>query len=162
MKQEKKIISYESHEKGTYLKQDQFLLLQAAVQAAKNAYAPYSKFYVGAAILMENGKIITGNNQENASYPCGICAERTALYSVNGQYPNTKILKLAVSILNEDTDHSYPPSPCGICRQVMNEFEIQNQAAIELILGHPDRITFVFDSCNSILPFSFNPDFLQH
>lgn len=155
-------IEYQIYDDATHLSALQFNLLQSALDAAKSAYAPYSNFYVGAAILMDNDSIITGCNQENASYPCGICAERAALYSIISIAPGSKILKLAVAIQNETPHKDYPPSPCGICRQVMCEFESINQNPIELILGHPAKTCFVFKSCKDILPFSFDANFLKN
>ena len=101
-------------------KEDQDLLQQATA-ACKKAYAPYSRFYVGAAILLENGKIVTGNNQENAAYPSGLCAERVAIFKASADYPAAQIKTIAVTASSEEFDIDHPVSPCGACRQVLKE-----------------------------------------
>ena len=112
--------------KGSLLDTPQKELLNAALQATSNAYAPYSQFYVGSAILLENNQIISGVNQENASYPCGICAERALLYHYGNLQPKLKIIKMAVAVANKNLKNLYPIAPCGLCRQVMCEFEQNN------------------------------------
>ena len=109
---------YESLEE---LDNDASTLMHQAINARKRSYSPYSNFSVGAAIRLENGEIITGSNQENASYPSGLCAERTAIYYAGSQFPNSKILSMAITAgaKNKRTDDPIPP--CGACRQVMSE-----------------------------------------
>jgi cytidine deaminase len=98
-------------------------LMSSAETARKNAYAPYSKFLVGAALELENGKIITGSNQENAAYPSGLCAERTAIFYAGAQFPNQKILKMAISAGSQENVLNRPIPPCGACRQALIEYE---------------------------------------
>ncbi|MGZ4091056.1 MAG: cytidine deaminase, partial [Bacteroidia bacterium] len=100
-------------------------LLERAKEATLSAYAPYSNFYVGAAVLLENGSIVTGTNQENAAYPSGLCAERVAVFSASSLYPNTKIKAIAVSARTKNKKLIMPLSPCGACRQSMCEYEVK-------------------------------------
>lgn len=107
-------------------------LVEAAMEATKGSYAPYSKFRVGAAARLSNGIIFTGANQENAAYPSGLCAERTALFAVNAQYPNQPVLALAIAARKGNRFLQTPISPCGACRQVIS--------GVEDRFGHPVRI----------------------
>ena len=135
-------------------------LIDAAKQATSNAYAPYSHFHVGAALLLENGKIITGNNQENAAYPSGLCAERTAVFYANSQYPNQKIEAMAVAAFynGEFTDNLI--SPCGSCRQVLLEVESRYNSPVKVMLYKKDEV-YVADSMSSLMPLSFTKDALD-
>ena len=135
-------------------------LIQRAHEAALNAYAPYSKFRVGAALLLSNGEIIAGNNQENAAYPSGLCAERvTALYA-KSQYPKEKILKMAITTASEHQKNVAPPFPCGSCRQVLIEYEFEDRQPIELILRGENDEGCIIRSVADILPFAFNGSYL--
>ncbi|MBO5961222.1 MAG: cytidine deaminase, partial [Paludibacteraceae bacterium] len=98
-------------------------LVDKAKQQTKTAYAPYSKFHVGAAVLMDNGEILCGSNQENAAYPSGLCAERTTLFYANAHYPDRKVVALAIAAAQNEAFLEEPISPCGACRQVMLEYE---------------------------------------
>jgi len=152
-------INFQQIAKGSQLHDEDLLLLESALLATETSYAPYSNFFVGAAIRLENlTEIIVGSNQENASYPCGICAERTAIHQANIRYPKYIISAMAVVVKNE-TKHV--PSPCGFCRQVMSEQEIRNKNPIKLILGHPNRECYIFQSCSALLPFAFQPEHLN-
>lgn len=131
-------------------KEDQELINQAN-QIALKAYAPYSKFRVGVAILMSNGEIYKGNNQENASYPVGICAERTALSYVHANFPDEIIIKIAISVL--DTDQTV--SPCGICRQSLLEYETLQNQSIEIILHNTSDTVVIIPSASLLLPIQF-------
>lgn len=131
-------------------------LIEKSIQAAQNAYAPYSNFHVGAAVLLENGEILIGSNQENASYPVGVCAERTLLTFAHANYPAQKKLILAVSVLDTDQD----VSPCGLCRQSILEYEkLQNQP-IEIMLHNRSGSVLLIPSADSILPLNFNQEML--
>ncbi|MDQ3142326.1 MAG: cytidine deaminase [Bacteroidota bacterium] len=154
-------IQYQSYEKGVELGKEQLNVLHQSIKAAEKAYAVYSEFRVGAAVELENRSIVLGCNQENASYPCGLCAERVALFNVGINFHKQKIKRIAVSVLNELPESMWPPSPCGACRQVMSEFEYNNLDPIEIILGHPNHRTFVFSSVLDLLPFSFHPKILM-
>ena len=107
-------------------------LMQKAVEAREKAYAPYSKFHVGAAILLDNGEIITGSNQENASYPSGLCAERTAAYYAGAKYPKAKMLKMAITAASQKQKTESPIPPCGACRQALAEYEVKQKESIEI------------------------------
>jgi cytidine deaminase len=136
-------------------------LLQHAQNALQNAYEPYSNFKVGAAILLANGEIITGFNFENAAYSVTICAERTALSSAITQYPNQKIIAMAISYLSQSNQSHEPLFPCGVCRQFLVECEDRNEQDIKLILGGMHGDIIVAHNCKSILPFSFNKKALE-
>jgi len=138
---------------------DQELIL-AARKAAKNAYAPYSRFQVGAALILENGEIIEGNNQENADYTDGMCAERVALFYANAKYPKVAVKSLAVSAQNTKGLINGPAQPCGSCRQVLVETEHRYKQAIRLILDGAKKI-MVFEGVENLLPFAFKPGSLD-
>lgn len=131
-------------------------LVDQAKKIAHAAYVPYSNFHVGAAVLLDNGEILTGNNQENASYPVGTCAERTLLSYVHANFPEQKKMILAVSVLDTDKE----VSPCGMCRQTILEYEnLQNQP-IEIILhSNSDRV-LIIPSAKLLLPLHFDSDML--
>ena len=107
------------------LPEDVQQLMNSAIEARNNAYSPYSKFDVGAAILLDNGKVISGSNQENASYPSGLCAERTAIYYAGATYPKAKMLKMALTASSQNQQTLKPIPPCGACRQAIAEYEIK-------------------------------------
>jgi cytidine deaminase len=130
-------------------------LIKEAKQAAQNAYAPYSGFKVGAAVLLENGKIITGNNQENAAYPSGLCAERVALFYANANYPDIAVKVVAICAYNKNGLLKNPVAPCGSCRQVMLETEIRFNTKIKTILVGEKNIN-VIDGITQLLPFNFS------
>ncbi len=129
-------------------------LLQEARKVTEHAYAPYSEFLVGASVLLENGKVVTGVNIENASYPVGICAERSALASVISQFPKEKIKAIAISYRSKG-ENTKPAFPCGMCRQFISECEDRNQEPITLILGAQTGQIIVLDTAKHLLPFSF-------
>ena len=131
-------------------------LLKKAEQQAKKAYAPYSNFYVGAAVLLENGKIITGCNQENASYPLSLCAERVALFTAHSKYPTFAIERLAIIAINPNNKVCNPISPCGACRQVIRESELRSKQDIKIILKGETDQTIIMDSIKILLPLSFD------
>ena len=136
-------------------------LIQAAKEAAKNAYAPYSNFKVGAAVLLDNGKIIIGNNQENAAYPSGLCAERVAVFAASSQYPDAVIKAVAITAVSDSFEINTPISPCGACRQVLTEYEFKSGEDIKLILtGHVGKV-LVINNVKTLLPFTFNASNLK-
>lgn len=138
---------------------DQFLL-KKAIEARKKAYAPYSKFNVGAAILLENDSVILGNNQENAAYPSGMCAERVAIWKASSEFPNTKVLKIAITAASSIKKVNKPIGPCGACRQTLSEYEINQKKPIEIIfMGEVGQIVKT-KSLLSLLPFSFDNSYL--
>ena len=136
-------------------------LLQAAHQAAGKAYAPYSRFFVGAALLMANGDVATGNNQENAAYPSGICAERVAIFSASAAHPDTPVVKMAVVAHSNSFVINRPISPCGSCRQVLAEYERKFNRPIELLLQGASGEVYRVASVADILPLMFTADDLH-
>jgi cytidine deaminase len=130
-------------------------LIHKAKDAAVHAYAPYSKFLVGAAVLLEDGTIVTGTNQENAAYPSGMCAERVALYSAISQFPDLKISKIAVIAKRKNGKELLPATSCGPCRQVMLEFEIRQNKHFEVLMMNQDHQWVRAASAISLLPFAF-------
>ncbi len=149
------LIEFHTYNHISELVYDDQELINYAYSSAERAYAPYSKFYVGAAIRIHNNKqIIVGNNQENASYPCGICAERNAIHYCKANYSSELIETIAITTINQLKDHK-PATPCGLCRQVLFETETINKADIKLILGHPKGKIWVFDRCKDLIPLAF-------
>lgn len=135
-------------------------LMQKAIEARDKAYAPYSKFHVGTAILLDNNKIITGNNQENASYPSGLCAERTAIFYAGAQYPDAKVLTMAITAASQNQKTNKPIPPCGACRQSIAEYEIKQQQPITIyFMGETGKVV-KSNSLANLLPFGFNPSYL--
>ncbi len=133
-----------------------------AKDAANHAYAPYSKFLVGAAVLLEDGTIITGTNQENAAYPSGMCAERVALYAAAATHPDKPIKKISVIAKRKGAKEMIPATSCGQCRQVMLEFEHRQETPIEVIMQSQEHKWIVAPSAESLLPFSFGKASLEH
>ena len=142
------------------LHKDEFILLQKAEQTLHNAYAPYSKFKVGASLLLENGSFVVGNNQENASFPCGICAERVALFASRSNNPNLKIVKIAITTQSEEFNIQEPIAPCGLCRQVLLEYEEEQKQSIEVFLFNESKI-LKFNQAKDLLPLHFSEDRLK-
>lgn len=130
-------------------------LVHQAEKATENAYAPYSNFYVGAAVLLNDGSIVTGANQENASYPLCMCAERVALYSVAAQYPKKTIQKMVVVARRGNEKEWTSVTCCGACRQVMLEFENRQQNLFEVIMRTSVDQWIIAPSAASLLPLSF-------
>lgn len=134
--------------------------MQLAQEAANDAYAPYSNFLVGAALVLEDGSMFKGSNQENAAYPSGLCAERTALFAMSAHHPNKKIKMLAVTARRRTDKEFLPAMPCGACRQVMAEYEYKQKEAIPVLLQAPDGKFYRFKSVEDLLPFQFNKEHL--
>ena len=139
---------------------DRALLLRA-IDISATAYAPYSNFHVGAALELSNGVIITGSNQENVAFPSGICAERTAFYYAGANYPNEKILKVAVTARSKHFNVNYPVSPCGACRQAMYEYENKQESSIKVIMMGESGEVRVMHAIADLLPFTFNETSLK-
>ena len=136
------------------------MLMNKAIEARRNAYAPYSKFHVGAALLLDNGEIVLGNNQENAAYPSGMCAERVAIWQAGSLFPGVKIKKLAISASSTITEVDKPIGPCGACRQTLSEYEINQKEPFPVIfMGEVGEIVKT-PSLLSLLPFSFDSSYL--
>ncbi|MBK9733354.1 MAG: cytidine deaminase [Chitinophagaceae bacterium] len=136
-------------------------LLMKAKEAIDDAYAPYSNFRVGAAALLENGVVVKGSNQENASSPVGICAERVTLSAVSASHPNVAIVAIAISAKPSNYTLTAPVAPCGICRQTIAEYEERFEKNIQIILqGESGKILWI-NSAKRLLPFSFGRDDLN-
>jgi len=148
-------------ENSNELPQDVFLLMEKAIEAKEKAYAPYSNFNVGAALLLDNGEIITGNNQENACYPSGLCAERTAIYYAGTQFPNNKILKMTITAGSEkQLSNNKPVPPCGACRQAIAEYEIKQESPITIYFMGETGAVAKSKSLENLLPLMFERSFL--
>ncbi len=135
---------------------DILALRDAAIEAREKAYAPYSHFRVGAALLLDNGKIITGSNQENAAFPSGMCAERVAIWYAGAQYPGNKILKMFITARSEHKPINQPIPPCGACRQSMAEYEIKQKSPIEIYFSGETGKIWRTPSVANILPLLFD------
>jgi len=138
------------------LPDDVVFLMKQAVEAREKAYAPYSKFHVGAALLLDNNEVITGSNQENASYPSGLCAERTAIYYAGAKYPKAKILRMAITAGSKLKTTLEPIPPCGACRQAIAEYEIKQDTPIEIyFMGETGKVA-KSNSLANLLPLGFD------
>lgn len=130
-------------------------LVEEARKIAQSAYAPYSRFLVGCALLLDNGQIITGNNQENAAYPSGLCAERVALFAAGSQFPGMKVITMAICVLSENKDDDRVYAPCGACRQVISEYQNKQETPVRIIFEGPGEYFTVANGIQEIMPFTF-------
>lgn len=159
MKKREIIIKITEYESVKELDANEQQLISEAKKITENAYAPYSKFSVGAALLLENGEIIRGTNQENAAYPSGLCAERVALFYANSKFPDKKVKTIAIAAKSKGNFTKTPITPCGSCRQVILETENRFKNPIKIILYGEDKIQVIEDA-RTLLPISFTGDFL--
>lgn len=137
------------------------ILLERAMKAGRDAYAPYSQYYVGAAVRLSNGSVLTGNNQENVAYPSGLCAERVALFAASALYPGIPVESLAIAGRAQNFTITEPVTPCGACRQVIAEYEQLHDKPVRLIMmGEQSRIWLV-ESIRHLLPLMFTADQLR-
>lgn len=148
-------ISFDEYKSIDELEAEDRELVEAAIGAVNGAYAPYSHFHVGAAVRMSNGQIVTGSNQENAAFPSGICAERTAMFSAGARFPDKDIRSIAIAggvhgILSEQ-----PATPCGACRQVMAQYQTKAGKPMSVIMTGKSRI-WKFHKVDDILPLIFD------
>lgn len=152
-------ISYKVHSQKVSLSEQDQLLLEKAKEAISDAYAPYSKFYVGVAIRTVDGVIVSGSNQENSSFPVGQCAERVALYRLSHEHGRKPVDAIAITVSNEH--HTNPASPCGSCRQLLNEYRNFQDKSIRVLLGsvNSDEVIEIND-VRDLLPFAFDGMFL--
>lgn len=148
-------IAFEEYDSLNQLEAQDRKLAQAALDAQKNAYAPYSNFHVGAAVMFEDGEIIKGCNQENAAYPSGICAERTAMFYASAKRPDTTMVSIAIAGGLNGVLSDQPTTPCGACRQVMAQYQIKGGKPISVILVGASKI-WKFEKVDDILPFMFD------
>jgi cytidine deaminase len=155
----KVILSFDLTEfdSGEHLSKADAELLAAARKATQYSYAPYSKFNVGAAALLSDGRIVTGTNQENASFPAGICAERVLMAAVISQYHPHHILAMAISYKPEQAASDHPISPCGVCRQVLSEYETRF-GSFKVILSGLEGKVIVLDKATNLLPLAFGSE----
>lgn len=151
------LTKFQRHELENWQKE----LIQRAEEATLQAYAPYSNFCVGAAVLTHSGRIIKGNNQENSAFPSGLCAERVAIFSARAQYPEEKIKAIVVTAKKKDGESYLSVTPCGSCRQVLSEVETTQDSPIQLIMTGSDEDVFVSASIENLLPFKFSDKYLK-
>ena len=154
--QKKYSFDFEEYNSINDLSKEDAQLLRDAQNATKIAYAPYSNFLVGAMAMLTNGKKVAGSNQENASYPVGLCAERVLLSAASSIYPGVPIDTIAISYDGESVHSNRPISPCGICRQTLVEYETRFQHPIRLILGGKEGKIFIIPKASMLLPFGFS------
>lgn len=147
--------SYERYSSVDQLSVDDRAAFDQAIIAAKGAYAPYSKFAVGAAVLLANGEVVLGSNQENIAYPSGLCAERVALFAAAAMHPNVPVRLLAITAQPISVDENTEVTPCGACRQVMLEYERILKQDIRIITGAPTGPISIIDNARSLLPMAF-------
>ncbi|MEP3207569.1 MAG: cytidine deaminase [Maribacter sp.] len=136
-------------------------LMLKAIAARKNAYAPYSNFQVGAALRLENGEVVIGNNQENACYPSGLCAERVAVFQAGAKYPGVVIEAIAISATSLNYQVNTPAAPCGNCRQSISEYEVKQKQPIQLLMMGEIGTVMKCNSIGDILPLAFTNSFLK-
>ena len=159
MQQKNISISYRIHSDKNSISEADQKLLEKAFEATSDAYAPYSKFYVGAAIRTKDGDIVSGSNQENGSFPVGQCAERVALYSLVHEHGRKPIDAIAIVVSNEH--HVQPASPCGSCRQILNEYRNMQEQPIRIFLGSGNSNEIMeINDVRDLLPFAFDGSFL--
>jgi cytidine deaminase len=146
---------YTVYENMAELPDEEVHLLNAAISAREKAYAPYSGFRVGAAILLQNGEVVIGNNQENASYPSGLCAERVAVYQAGARFPDIPIEAIAISAASDLADVTRPAAPCGNCRQAIMEYEDKQGSGIRILMAGASGVIYRCEAMAHLLPFAF-------
>jgi cytidine deaminase len=159
---EKKQIGFELaifHSLDEMPKED-VMLLQEAERARQNSYSPYSKFSVGAALMLESGKIVLGSNQENASFPAGLCAEGVTVFTAGANYPKEKMVAIAITSASEEYILEHPAAPCGICRQAIVEYEKKQKTPIQIIMKGQSGPIYKCKSISELLPLGFDSSFL--
>ena len=154
-------IAYTEYHSVDELDEKDRLLLSKAREACKSAYAPYSGFYVGASVRLENGMIITGNNQENSAYPSGLCAERVAIFAASSQHPGIAIESIAIAATTTVFGIQQPVTPCGGCRQVMAEYEHLAGKAIKVWMQGDNGMVWLVEGVTNLLPLMFQGEKLK-
>lgn len=152
---------FESYDSLDELPEDERKLIEQAMEAADSAYAPYSRYHVGAALRLSDGRMVIGSNQENVAYPSGLCAERVAFFAAGAQHPGKTIEKVAIVAQSEDFHVDMPVAPCGACRQSMSEYEIKQDRPIRLLLASTSGKVWVVEGVKSLLPLVFNESKLK-
>ena len=148
-------IKYKQYPSPDALPAEERQLLDKAIEATATAYSPYSHFCVGAAVLLDNGEIVTGSNQENVAYPSGLCAERTAMFAASARYPKVPMRKIAIVGKNQQ-GKLCAATPCGACRQVMSEYQDVAGQNLQIILYSEGGTVLVFDGIDTLLPLRFS------
>ncbi|MBA2499184.1 MAG: cytidine deaminase [Chitinophagaceae bacterium] len=161
MQKQELTFQYEVFESSKDLSPGDKALLDRAKEATGLAYAPYSKFHVGAAARLVTGELVVGSNQENASFPVGICAERVLLSALSSLYPETAIETMAITYKSKTHPGGHPVAPCGICRQSLSEFENRMQKSFRIILGGENGKIFIIPEAGMLLPLAFTSDDLK-
>lgn len=136
------------------------ILMQKAIEIRKKAYAPYSKFRVGVALQLDNGQLILGSNQENAAYPSGLCAERVAIFYAGSNFPDAKIIAMAITATSDFTPNKTPIPPCGSCRQSIAEYEFKQDLPIAIYFMGDSGEIYLSNSLKNLLPLTFDKNFL--
>jgi cytidine deaminase len=152
---------YEVYESMFDLPLQDRLLMEAAISARDNAYAPYSGFKVGAAVLLDNEEVVIGNNQENASFPSGLCAERVAVFQAGARFPGIALKAIAISAASDRILVDKPAAPCGNCRQAIAEYEQRQHKGIAILMSGTEGEVFRCRAVADLLPFAFGPDNLE-
>lgn len=153
--------TFQVYESAEELSDKDSQLLNNAIEMREKAYAPYSEFSVGAAVLLENNEVFLGNNQENAAYPSGICAERVAIWSAMASLPDTKINKIFISAKSAKTKVDKPIAPCGACRQAIAEYETKQKSDIEIFFTGESGQIVKANSIKDLLPWMFDNSMLS-
>ncbi len=161
MNKEEYKFSFEVFDSIDELSKEDAMLLNEARSATKNSYAPYSRFRVAAVAKLSNKKTVTGTNQENASFPAGICAERVLLSTASSLYPGVSIETIAITYDNENGESNRPISPCGICRQSLQEYEQRLKSPIRLVLGGMSGKIYIISKASLLMPLAFTSDELK-
>lgn len=161
MKENKYEFNYRVYESIDELPENEQKLLREARDVTKNAYAPYSNFQVGAVARMANGETVSGSNQENAAFPVGLCAERVLLGTISSLYPKQAVETIAISYKSDHQKSDHPISPCGMCRQALQEFEMRVSHPVQLILGGMEGPVYIIDSATKLLPLAFTSEELR-
>lgn len=161
MKQLNEHLSATMLEDDSTLSESEKALIKASLEAAKNAYAPYSTFQVGAAVQLESGNVVIGSNQENMAYPSGLCAERVALFSAGSTNPGERIDCMAITVIAEGLGFDDVITPCGNCRQVIMEYQFKQASPIKLMMAAQDGHILVVEDAKTLLPFAFRAEGLK-
>jgi len=161
MKQISHTLSFEVYDSVEELSKEEQILVEASRQASMKSYAPYSEFQVGAAVLLDDGTVVTGSNQENIAYPSGLCAERVALFHAQSQYPERSIKSIVISAHSTSFNYKDPVTPCGACRQVMAEYEERHKTKMRVIMTSTDGKVLAVNELEALLPFGFKAEALK-
>jgi cytidine deaminase len=154
-------ICFEEYANSSELNTEDHALLMSAIETVEKAYAPYSQYYVGAALKLKNGRFVQGNNQENVAYPSGLCAERVAIFYASAKYPDMEVDSIAITAKAKNFKIDEVVAPCGACRQVLAEYEMKQNKPIRIILQGDGGKVLIFKSIEDILPLMFHAEELK-